>query len=459
MLLACLVLPVTKPIAAEDVPASAKPESRPFTGLLQFLDGSLLHGALTSVESERGIRWEHPEAKQPIDFRPANLSSIHFDKVLSDMTRSPYKCRFRFKNGDELFGNLLSLDGESVELESWLGARLKTPRAAVDSISFLSKGYTVLYEGPSSLEGWQQGSGQKPWQYRDGELVAAGVGLLGRDMKLTGSCGVEMDLAWNGNFSLVLILYTDTLNRFDYGVNTYMFYLGPGYISAQKVQANTGISQLGPQAQIPGAVKKSKMHLELRANKEEATFTVLVDGNVIQTWRDPGGFNASGKGIVFFSQMDGPSIRLSNLRVSEWDGKLDLLPSPEERTTDDQLRLINRDRVTGDLAVLKNGRFAVKVGDTPLEIPMERVTQLHFGGTNRLAAARTPWEVRTFLAGGGNISFNLEKWNEREVSGRSVNFGPLTFNSRSVRQVHFNLDRQADATGEAQQEDDWDPDK
>src|SRR5438034_11460008 len=45
-------------------------------GVLEFLDGASLHGRLRSMSPERGVGWEHPEAKQLIEFRPANLASI-----------------------------------------------------------------------------------------------------------------------------------------------------------------------------------------------------------------------------------------------------------------------------------------------------------------------------------------------------------------------------------------------
>ncbi|HVY71849.1 MAG TPA: hypothetical protein VHH73_18095 [Verrucomicrobiae bacterium] len=433
---------------AQEAPAGPSPaptpSATPFAGVLQFLDGSVLHGSLELVDPARGIRWRHPDAKAPIDFRPDNISGIHFDKIVPAGSQAPYRCRFRFKNGDELFGNLLALDHENIELESWLGGHLRTSRSRVESIMFLAKGYSVLYEGPADLEGWVQGQGQKPWQYRDGALVANGVGLLGRNLKMTGSTSLEMDLEWTGNFSLVLILYTDTLNRFDYGVNTYMFYLGPGYMSAQKIQANSGINQLGPQAQLPVSLKKNKMHFELRSSKEDASFTAIVDGKPLQTWRDPAGFIASGQGIVFFSQMDGPSVRLSNIRVAEWDGRADLEQGTADRGAGDYLRLANHDRVQGALGVLSDGKIGFEAAQTKLQVPVERVTQIYFGGTNQVAMGRTPWETRTFLAGGGNVSLTLEKWDEHQVSGRSANFGPLSFNSQSVRQIYFNLARQAE---------------
>jgi hypothetical protein len=51
------------------------------TDLLQFLDGSSLHGKLRSVDVERGIQWQHPGAKQLIEFTPTNIASIAFENT------------------------------------------------------------------------------------------------------------------------------------------------------------------------------------------------------------------------------------------------------------------------------------------------------------------------------------------------------------------------------------------
>ena len=45
------------------------------------------------------------------------------------------------------------------------------------------------------------------------------------------------------------------------------------------------------------------------------------------------------------------------------------------------------------------------------------------------------------IPGGGSLSFQLEKWDERTIAGRSAIFGPLAFQSDAVREIEFNLDR------------------
>ena len=323
-------------------------------------------------------------------------------------------------------------------MESWLGGTLKGERRALQSILVLAKGFLTLYEGPAGLEGWNVGKTPKGWEYRESTFVANGPGILGRDFGLTGSSIVSFDLAWNGQFSLILSLYTPVFDRFDYGSGSYIFHLGPGYAALQRVQSGGSGNVLG-QVQIPAMLNQRKVRLEIRTNKEEASLALLADGLLIHRWKDNGGFAAKGSGLAFFVQMDGPPLNLSNLKVSEWDGKFEPDAVANGSATEDLVHLANRDKVTGKLQSIHQGKLSFTTTQTTLEIPMERVTQMVFRQATGAARNRDPWETRAYFSGGGNVAFEVEKWDPDQVSGNSPNFGRLTFHPRSIRQVEFNL--------------------
>jgi len=423
---------------------STNQTTQDFRGMMQFLDGSSLHGRLDQMDPARGVFWRHPDALAPIRMRPSNLAWIGFEKPVALKSSMNPTGRFRLRNGDELFGTLVGMGDKHVEIESWLGGVLRPLREELQSVTFLSKGYSVLYEGPTGLEGWVLGRsmpGQSGWQYRDGALMASTVGLAGRDLGLQGSASFEFDLAWTSNFNLVLILYTDVLDRFDYGSSCYMFYLGPGYINAQRVQANTGLSQLGPQAQLPDGMRRNRMRLELRCNQEDGTFTVMADGRQVHRWKDAAGFIGKGKGMTFFSQMDGGAIRISNIKVAEWDGRYETPEGEDADLRQDLVRLANKDRVQGTIRSIQDGRLKVSTAQGDLEVPTPRVTQIVLGHTNALAAVKHPWDVRAFFAGGGSVSFQLSGWSRNLVEGMSRSLGQVKLKPENIRQIQFNLAR------------------
>jgi len=430
------------------------------TDLLQFLDGSSLHGKLRAVDVERGIQWQHPGAKQLIEFTPTNIASIGFENTQPVTVAAQQTCRFRFNNGDEVLGNLTAMDAENLELETWFGGKLKAPRASVQSVVFFSRGYSTLYEGPTGLDGWTLGKGPNNWRYRDGAFVTKGIGTLGRDFKLRRSASIEFDLGWAGPFNLMMVLYTDVLDRFDYTGSGYLFYLGPGYFNAQRVQPGAGTIMLN-QAQLPGMLRKDKMRFEIRVNKVDGSFALLGDGAVIQRWKDSGGFMAKGSGILLSAQMDGSTIRLGNLKVSEWDGRFEADNVVEAPGKEDVVCLVNHDKVSGMLHGLRDGKLAVAAAQTKLDIPIQRVTQIVFGAGSTNAVARGSWEIRAVFSGGGSVSFQLGKWTEQQLSGTNPNFGSVLLDPRSIRQLQFNLDRKRVTAEEAgvDRESTWDLDE
>jgi hypothetical protein len=405
---------------------------------------------------EDGVRWVHPAARKPMEFTPSNIASIKFDKPQSVAELDRPSCRFRFYNDDELFGTLVAMEGDSLEIQTWFGDSLKASRKALQSISFLSKGYGMHFEGPTGVEGWNLGRGPNFWHYRDGAFFVNAPAVLGRDMKLPNSASLEFELNWTGNFNLILMLYSEVLDRFDYTSSSYMFYIGPGHINAQRIHAGAGMLSLG-QVAIPDGQRKNKMKIEIRASREDATLAVLVDGQLRQRWKDNAGFVARGTGVVFHSQLSGPTVRLSNIKVSDWDGKFESETNATARPGEDIVSMINRDKVHGRIEGVTNGRLKISAGGTALEVPMQRVSQIVFAPTEPPPPRDTPWEVRALFSGGGAVSFQLDEWNPGKVSGRNSNFGLLAFQPNYIREIQFNLDRQKKAEQEgAALRDIWD---
>ena len=204
------------------------------------------------------------------------------------------------------------------------------------------------------------------------------------------------------------------------------------------MQVGAGVISIGPQTQIPDMIKKSKSRIKIRINKAEATISLWMDGVLVHRWKDPGGFVAKGSGVVFSSQMDGPTLKISNVHVSEWEGAFDIQESPEEAIKEDLVYLANTDRVSGIVEEISEGKLRIAARQTKLGIPLSRVTQVFFARERPEEVEVSPWEIRVDVAGGGTVAFDLDEWNEGRVSGHSANFGPMAFKPESIRQIQFN---------------------
>jgi hypothetical protein len=430
ILFAALLFPATP---ALDLPGRS--------GILQLMDGSSLHGLLSNIDETNGVKWSYPGAKAPLQFSLTNLLSVRFEKAEPAAHAFTAACRFHFRNGDELIGNIREIKDDKLHFQSWFGENVEASVDSLSAIMFSSKGYNLLYEGPTSLDGWRNGRNPKSWEYKDGAFIANGADQLGRDFALSGSATLEFDLSWSGAFSLMIALYAESIDRFDYTTSAYLLYLGTGAISVQRVQAGAGAIMLG-QTQLPDMLRRNRMHFEIRCNKEDATISLFADGKFIQRWKDsnPGGFIAKGGGILFFSQVEPRSLKLSNIRVAEWDGRYEPDAQTNAPPNVDVVFLANRDKVFGKVAAIEETKATVETKQTRLDIPIARVTQIRFASDSSITNT-APGEVRASFPGGERVVFKLEKWDTKEVTGASKTFGNLAFDPKNIRELQFNLNR------------------
>jgi len=415
------------------------------TEMIELMDGSTLHGFTRGLSGDQGLTWQHPLASNEVTFDLTNLSRLRLNTMgLVRQERQP-DCRFEFSNGDLIYGNLLALGEESVELETWFGGQLNTHRSALRRIAFLKTGYKVIYEGPNNLTEWELGAGQNGWSYQDVSLKIKSRGVIGRDFGLKDSVNLSFDLKWEQPYQLSVTLFTDTYNRFDYRQGSYIFFLSPQFVSFQRVQPGTGVLTLG-QSRIESLNGRSEARFSIRAHRESSRFVVYINDEPIGNFRDNRGFVAEGSGISFSSQLSSSSFALSNLLVTEWDG------SDEEQEEDlvlgerDVLSLVNQDRPKGRVVSIRDQSIEFLLREErAIRLPMERVKQIQFNQTDQTThqTETYPSRVRAHFAGGGSLSFDLLSLEEDWLNGKSSTFGPLSFRSDSIRQIEFNLNHQS----------------
>ena len=304
-----------------------------------------------------------------------------------------------------------------------------------------------MYEGPYDEGGWVVvNNSPKSWTFHDGAFIGAGPGTLGRDLDLTNSTTVEFDLAWSGLFSLNVGIYCDVMDRLEINGGSCVVDFAPGKINLRQVR-NMGNPFNLTGVPIPNSEGKNRMHVAIECNKAEGTTSVFVDHLLVKTWKDCN-FEGSGTGVLFQQQLNlfaSPMLKLSHLKITQWEGRSE----PEAFAaagTNDAIHFVNHDRAVGSLESIQDGHARLNLAGTQLNIPLERVTQIEFAATQVPAESTGPWEVRAHFPGGGSVSFQLEKWDNKSVTGQSAIFGPLAFQPGAIREMEFNLNRPKEDT-------------
>ena len=411
--------------------------------LLEFLNGDVLHGTFLSIDSNRGARWQHSAIKQPLEI---NLGSIARIKVERPKTTNAaaQNCSVQLINEDELAGNLIALDAENLQLETWYGGTLTIPRKSIDRIvPGIGKSLSI-FEGPTTIEGWnmpknnpvgRRPSGTGAWRYSNGAFVSVGAGPIGRAFTFPDMVNIEFDLAWRPFLQMAVSLFSDNLET--YGGNAYLLQMNQGSVYLQRISRTGDSSGFGTQ-QVEAFGRKSDARVSIRINKLNKTIALLVDGALLKQWTDRGDLPA-GSNIVFHQQGQGLT-RISNLKITAWDGKLEP-EGADPRSKDDLVRMINNDKLSGTIKNIQNGVMQFQTPFASLDVPIERVAEIELARESSQAPAHLPTDTRLAFVDRGRLTLRIDRWDDQQITGSSPNFGGLRLNPLAFNGAQFNLDK------------------
>jgi hypothetical protein len=141
-------------------------------------------------------------------------------------------------------------------------------------------------------------------------------------------------------------------------------------------------------------------------------------------------------------------VRVSNIRVSRWQGNLEEVADGPETAAgkDDLLVLANRDKISGHLLGIKEGKLSFKTQFTPMEIPLERVRRIALAAGPAATPPKTGKPVRLVFANRGSLTLDLERWDEQGATGRSPCLGEVKLVSSAFKSIEFDLTANKPAT-------------
>lgn len=431
---------------------------RPVAGreALLFRNGDRLYGALQSLAPTTGVRWQHSDAEQVIDFLPDNVAEIHFPSRPRPLPAGTASCRVQLNNQDELEGSSIRLDSENALLQTWYAGEITIPRRSILVIKPVPPEGATLFQGPTGLEGWTIGKvvsalgDAGEWKYRNGAFYATNAASIARDLKMPDEALIEFDLAWKGVFQLAIALFTDYLQPINLAnkdtepdfAGFYSLQLNSFSANLLPVKKNDPLRYLG-QISVPAFNQRNAAHVEIRASKSKRSVSLLVDGQLIKQWVDTEEFAGQGKGMRFVHQGQG-RLKLSHLKVSEWNGQMEDSPAVATDARQDVVRLRNGDKVEGHVKLVDTNNVQVSNAGTDLDIPLVRVKRIELAGSRPDAIGKTSETARAIFCRGGAVTFELERWEPGKVLGQSPNFGKLTFDPAAFSKVELRLKSRAE---------------
>lgn len=219
--------------------------------------------------------------------------------------------------------------------------------------------------------------------------------------------------------------------------NSYLMQFSGSYINVQRIRRGGGASNMG-QSEAYQLNSLNKANFEIYADREKKIITLFINGTFIKQWKDNS--EAPLNGTCFHLQQQTVNlIKITNLRIEEWDGRLDIKLSGENTSVEnDIVELINRDKISGTLLAIKDGKIKFTTSFAEMDIPMERVYSFELSSKNATNIQRTKNEIVAYFAGKGCVSFQLEKWTTNSVTGISKSFGKFNFTPEAFSRILFN---------------------
>jgi hypothetical protein len=434
---------------AKPSPETAKANTAPLDKLY-LRNGDRLRGQLKNINTDNGLTWKHPSALKPIEFE---LSAVNYARI--DTRPAPQKrdhnTRIRLTNGDDIPGDLVSVDKEHVTIDTWYTGQLKIYRALVQEIipGAVNKG--ILYEGPNNLDEWTLGNsarGQAAWQFKDGVLNSSYQSTIGKDVNLPDMSSIEFELSWSSYAGFMVCFYTDNLQRY-YG-NCYTLSVSGTSVYLQRYTENGNSSNLG-NINLASLGTKRNASFRILTDKEKKSITLLVDGEEVKTWDDTGTFAGRGTSLLFYPQNNYP-FKLRNIRVSEWNGNIPNSKGIKSEREEDIIRFTNGDQVTGSLASIKDNKATFNTAFAPLEVPYDRIEHLFLSQKDSGRARRYNEDIRASFHDGGSMTVKLKSMNGNELISYSENYGDVNIKLSAFRNLEFNIYEEKSAEDE---EDSW----
>ena len=472
-----------KPVRSSRLARSSNPPKDSYAKLkgsrlekLKLLNGDGISGKFLGIRDGK-ILWRHPSFNDSVQVKSADIAEIRLFPAAGKSRR--HNCTVELVNGDTLQGDLIELSETELVLDTWYGGRLKLPRSSVRVIRPGRAANLVIYEGPDgSPDGWQTGNrntgvqmrgfgfnqlvgpaapaklaiqilGKIPmqqrqvngqnWQYVNNGFNCRSSGpLLGRkDLEFPNRCQIEFDIQWSNYFGLGINLYADSIKNEHTG-NSYRLQMDHSNVYLYRISNNSS-SRLGNNVQSRMKQPKTRAHVAIFVDKEQRTITLLVDDQLVHKWKDTNAnFAGKGNGLLFTSRNNYP-MRLSNIRISEWDGSLPQAGGGKNLGTgkDDYVQFANDDSISGKAKTIRDGKLTLTTSFAEVPVEMSSISILEFTNPVVKTAPRAG-DIQSQLSGRGRLTSTMQSWVDGKVRVVSPYFGSAEFDPAVFEKLEFN---------------------
>jgi thiol-disulfide isomerase/thioredoxin len=346
--------------------AGGIPAADPATpSVLYLVNGSYVPGELRGSADPNVLTWRSPVFARPLEFPWSAAKAVHYAAAVPPQPAGEY-C-FELIDDDVLYGDLLALTADEVELNSAPIGRLHLRREHVRRFS-RRQGADSIYVGPNGLTGWTDAAAPSQWHDEGGQLFTNQRGAaLFANLGIPDKARIEFELSWTAKPDFVFALGVGgqegpAQQGFRLEVwDGELVVVGESNRDADMAIVDKA-GPLGGEVRVQVCLDQRQRRLILLSRTGKPLSTLNI-----------GGPHPPVQSGVRLSNGQG-DVRLEYLRVTRWDGV------PPRDVRDDQTRLHRTDGsiVYGQLAAYdpESKQFTVRDGATDTVVPHEAVADV-----------------------------------------------------------------------------------
>jgi len=426
-------------------------EAQPEPHLLTLKNGDVLRGRMISYGQPGGLGWTRADSLGTMQFEADKVQAIDLGAVKSVAVSGELPARLRLHNGDVLDGSITALEANALKFDSVCAGPMTIPRTLLRSIAPQSANLVTVFDGITDTNGWtfadvtSAGEEGGYWSYQQGAFIATKSASVARDLKLPDQMTMEFDVSWRGTLNLAIAVFTDSLRPISLRAKEdeppfaafYSIQINSHSVNLLHVGQQEPLRNLG-QIIAPMLGQKNEAHLTIHASKERRVVTLLIDGVLAKQWSD-GVPKAEGTGVRFVHQGQG-NIRLGNLRIRQWDGRMDEISATPHVGPDEAVVTVTGEKLVGKLLGYDTNSVQLQTGQLPFKVGLERVQRIEFSpvkvapDTSLAAKGRL---TRAKLANGGMITFHLLGWKDGKAKGLLPGIGEVEIRTELLQALEF----------------------
>ncbi len=415
--------------------------------LLEFSDGTRLHGALTALNLGRQeLGWQRADASAPLAFPLAQVHRLSMASASGPDEK--VHATVKFRGGDWLAAEVVGIDGGKVRLKFADGRPCTADRSSLEWIYFSKGAAAECYDGPTSLAGWTSGGG---WSYRDGELRASAATAIGRRFEaLPDQVEYRFEVDQGGGFNaFALTLHNRNSVLRGLGVGSLQITLrgtvlrvsspSGGEAKTEQVDLSKSSPPFSELAENGAPGKKRPVLFRVFEDYTGGRLLVFINGRKAMDWKiGKGAAGKNGGGFCWqpMSWNADSEQTLSRIRIVPWDGRLPTDGESDAETSAGDQVFAGREMQEGKIASLAAGKLKIAMSAGAIEMPQSKVTLVRFRRPENPPDENPP-VARLRLARRGELEAAGLDWRDGKFVVRTNFAGELALVPSAVREIEF----------------------